>query len=304
MTVSMVKNKLISSSIVIPNYNGLDLLSRNLKYLLKATNNNKNRISEVIVVDDASTDESVRFIKENFAGFKIIRHKVNRGFSSTVNTGARTARSDLIVLLNNDVKPEQDFLESIYIHFNDDKLFALSLHEKGYGWAKGVFEKGFINHKPGKEGTTTTDTFWVSGGSGVFRRSYWLKLKGLDVDLFKFYWEDVDLCYRAQKRGWKLLWDPKAKVEHKHESTTSKVFSKKKMSLMQEVNQLTFIWKNLTSPILIRKHILGLLGRLTGHPGYIRVIIHCIFKFRKIIKARKKEIKESKVSDEAIFAKF
>ena len=65
-----------------------------------------------------------------------------------------------------------------------------------------------------------------------------------------------------------------------------------------------FIWKNLTSPILFRKHITGLLKRTGRHPGYLRIVFMALPKLRGIRKARNKEKKESKVSDEAIFSKF
>ena len=73
---------------------------------------------------------------------------------------------------------------------------------------------------------------------------------------------------------------------------------------MRERNQLLFIWKNITSKNLIRKHYAGLLKRLLRHPGYIRVIIMALGRLGVVHKARQKEIKESKVSDEAIFGRF
>jgi len=291
-------------SIVIPNYNGVDLIRENLASVVKAVRNRKNRICEVIVVDDASTDGSVSLLEDKYSQVKIIKHRINRGFSSSVNTGARSARGTILCLLNNDVSPSRDFLVYVLPHFRDQSVFGVSLHERGYGWAKASFAGGYIVHEPGVESRKTMDTFWVSGGSGVYRRDYWMKLRGMDEKLFKFYWEDVDLSYRAAKRGMKLFWEPKARVVHEHESTTSRRFSKRKMRRMQERNQLIFIWKNLTSPILFRKHIFGLLKRMSRHPGYLLIFLSAIRKLRLILKARKKEVKEGKVSDEALFSRF
>ena len=148
------------------------------------------------------------------------------------------------------------------------------------------------------------DTFWVSGGSGIFRRDYWMTLGGMDEKLFSpFYWEDLDLGYRALKRGYRLLWDPDSRVLHEHESTIG-LLPKKYVDRIRERNQLIFIWKNITSPILIRKHIVGLLKRVLRHPGYIKIVIMALIKIRLILGARKKEKKACKVSDEAIFARF
>jgi len=291
-------------SLIIPNFNGSDLLQKNLPYVLSAVKNEKNNISEVIVVDDASKDDSVKIIKDNFPQVKLIKHKINRGFASSVNTGVRSSKGNLVVLMNTDVKPSKDFLKSVFKHFEKDDVFGVSLHEEGYGWTKPRIENGFIVYKSGRVGKKAKDTFWVSGGSGVFRRDIWIKLGGFDEKLFKFYWEDVDICYRAAKRGLRLIWEPGAKVIHNHESTTGKVFSKKKLARMQEVNQLVFIWKNLTSPNLFRKHIAGLMKRIVRHPGYFKIAFIALLKIGVILKARKKEKKQCKVSDEAIFARF
>lgn len=300
----MQNNQELRVSVVIPNFNGEELLKKNLPSVLKAKDNPLNEIIEVIVVDDGSVDESVFLIKNNFPEVKLIKHKINRGFSASVNTGVRTAKGDLVVLMNTDVIPSQDFLVAVFSHFKDEKVFAVSLHEKGYAWARGIFKDGYIEIAPGEETIQAHLSFWVSGGSGVFRRSYWMKLGGMDEMLLSpFYWEDVDLCYRAMKRGWSLLWEPNAKVVHEHEATTSKIPQDYKRRI-QERNQLILVWKNLTSTRLFRKHILGLVKRISRHPGYLRIVIMALMKIRGVIKARAREIKEGEISDEAIFAKF
>lgn len=294
----------MDASIIIPNYNGKGLLEKNFLSVWKAFKKRKNKIRELIVVDNGSKDESVSYLKNNYPQVKIIRHKINRGFSAAINTGARMAKAPLLVLINNDVKPSENFLESISSSFNDKNVFAVSFHERGYGPAKGKFEEGFIVHEPGKECDELCKTFWVNGGSGAFRRDYWLELGGMDEKLFSpFYWEDIDLSYRAAKRGWTLFWDPKANVIHEHEATAVK-FPKKYRQRIQERNQLIFIWKNLTSPILFRKHLVGLFKRISKHPNYSIIVLMAILKLPMIVKGRRREKKESKVSDEAIFAKF
>jgi len=297
-------NTSLKASVIIPNYNGRGLLEKYLPSVVLAFHNTKNSVKELIVVDDASLDDSVDFIKRNFPEVRIIKHKKNRGFSASVNTGARSAKGDLVVLLNTDVVVNENFLVKALLHFYDQSIFAVSLHEKGYGYAKGYFEGGFIVHKPGKVDKKVHETFWVSGGSGVFRRDLWMKLGGMDEKLFKFYWEDVDLAYRALKRGYSLLWEPDAGVIHEHESVTSLRFSKRQLQQMQEINQLLFIWKNLTSANLFRKHIVGLVKRFTQHPGYIVIVLSALRKIRDVVKARRKEKKESRISDEAILSKL
>ncbi|HEX6977569.1 MAG TPA: glycosyltransferase family 2 protein [Patescibacteria group bacterium] len=298
-------NKNITVSVVIPNWNGIELLRKNAPSLVAAKNNKKNHILEIIVIDDASTDESVSFLKKSYEDqIRIVVHKENRGFASAVNTGVRSAKGELICLLNSDVIPSKDFLENVIGHFDDEKVFAVSLHEKGYGPAGGSFKDGFIEHSGRPEASVATESFWASGGSAVMRRSVWMELKGFDEALLSpFYWEDVDLGYRAHKRGYRILWEPNAVVVHEHESTVGKL-PKDYVSGIRERNQLLFIWKNLTSRRLFRKHIKGLLNRIIKHPGYIRIFIMALKKLKLVGKLRAREKKEAKISDEAIFAMF
>lgn len=294
-----------TASIIIPNWNGRDLLEKNLPYILGAKSNLKNKILEIIVVDDKSTDDSVTFLQKNFANrIKLIKHTKNRGFSSAVNTGVRSAKGELIVLLNSDVKPEKNFLESVYPLFKDSDVFAVSMREPGYSYARGHFKDGYIVHSPARDSKKVEETFWVSGGSGVYRRNIWIALGGMDEKVLSpLYWEDVDLGYRALKRGYKLLWNPNSVVHHTHESTVKKL-SKKYVQRIQERNHLLFIWKNLTSKNLFRKHLVGLLQRVMKGPGYIVIIFMALGRFSAVAKARAKEKKESKISDEAVLAKF
>lgn len=294
----------MKTSIIIPNFNGEALLEKNMPVFLKAKGFAQNNIEEIILVDDGSSDNSARFIKKNYPGIKLIRHTKNRGFSASVNTGARMAGGDLIVLLNTDVLPNEDFLVSILPHFEDESVFAVSMHEKNYTWARGRFKDGYIQIESGEETDKSHISFWVSGGSGVFRKSMWKKLGGMDEKLLSpFYWEDIDICYRAAKRGWKILWDPDSRVEHKHESTIGKL-PKKYVERIRERNQLLFTWKNLQSPGLLRKHLLGVFARLVKHPGYVKVLLMTLPRLRQMLKLRAKEKKESKVSDEIIFSRF
>lgn len=292
-----------SVSVVIPNFNGEALLVKNLPHVFAAMDNSKNLIGEIIIVDDASKDGSVSLIKTRFPNVRLIKHKINRGFPAAVNTGVRMAKGELVALLNTDVVPSDDFLENVIPHFENSKAFGVSLNEGIYGWAKGKFRDGFVVHEPeSSEGSHIT--FWVNGGSGVFRRDLWISLGGMDESLFSpFYWEDIDICYRAAKRGYILFWEPKAKVVHEHEGTIGNL-SKSGVAAVQERNQLLFIWKNLISPSLFRRHLTGLVRRILRHPGYIKVVLSALPKIKDVLRARRKENKEARISDEAIFARF
>lgn len=291
-------------SIIIPTFNGLDLLKQNLPAVLKAQENKLNEIREIIIIDDGSTDGTDLFLRENYPLVKLLKHKKNRGFSSSINTGVRFSKGSVIILLNNDVIPDYDFLESILPLFENPEVFGVSLHEKGFGWAKGKFADGFIIHEGAKEDNLVHETFWINGGSGVFKRKYFIKLGGMDEKLFSpFYWEDLDISYRAMKRGYKLYWHPRGNVVHQHESTVKKL-NRNFVNRIQERNHLLFIWKNLTSSALFQKHIIGLTKRILNNPGYLVVVLMALTKIKGVLSARQKEKREGFLSDEAIFAKF
>lgn len=297
-----------SVTIVIPNWNGRRLLEKHLPSVFGAKGYKKNNIKEIIVVDDFSKDGSQMFLQglHEQKRIKLIKHTENRGFSASVNTGVRMARSSLVCLLNTDVDVSENFLESTLKLFEDKKLFGVSLNEQEFGPSKGKFENGYIAHEGLPPQNEVSSTFWISGGSGVFKRSIWKELKGMDEQIFTpFYWEDVDLSYRALKRGYKLLWDPTALVDHQHESVINiNNFKKRQLMLIKERNILLFNWKNLTSKKLFAKHKRAMLKRAITHPGYFIVIYMALKKYKYIKNIRKKEVKTSKVSDEAIFASF
>lgn len=285
-------------SVVIPNYNGEELLLKNLPQLFKELNKyTKGRI-EVIVVDDGSEDNSVNVIKK-FPKVKLLINSKNVGFSQTVDKGVEEARGELILLLNTDVLPQKDFLEPLLTHFNDPKVFAVGCMDKSVekngeivlrGRGMGSWKRGFLVHSRGE--INSSDTLWVSGGSGMFRKFIWEKLGGLNTLYNPFYWEDIDLSYRAQKSGYKVIFENKSVVLHEHEKgVIKKKFSPFKVKSIVYRNQFIFVWTNLTDFNLLIKHFLWL-------PYYfIKTILsldfafsigflNALFRFTKILKTR------------------
>lgn len=295
----------IKISIVIPNWNGASLLQKNLPQVVKAKGYSRNRIIEIIVVDDASSDNSLKILKKYFyKDVIVIKHKTNRRFAAAVNTGVKYAKGTHICLLNTDVVPHTSFLEHTIKYLENPGVFGVTLHEIGYGPAEGSFN-GFLQHRSGSESGGARETLWISGGSGVFSKKLYTSLKGFDQDLYApFYWEDVDLGYRAHKRGYKLIWEPKAFVEHKHESINSSNFSAQYLSKIKERNELLFNWRNITSKNMYKAHRMALVKRILKHPGYLKIFIMALAKWRLVLAKRNKERLEAIVSDEAIMAKF
>lgn len=233
-------------SIIVPNRNGVPLLQKNLPFVLAAAQG-----AEVIVVDDASTDDSPLMLKEIFPSVKVIRKSHHDGFASTVNVGVRDAVGEIVILLNTDVRPQKDFLEPLLAHFKDPSVFAVGCMEKSIedgktilrGRGVATWQKGFFVHQRGEVNQTTTA--WVAGGSGAFRKSIWEKLGGMDAIYDPFYWEDIDLSYRAIKAGYNIVFEPKAVVVHEHETgVIQNEYSQKQVKMIAYRNQFLFVWKN------------------------------------------------------------
>ena len=247
-------------SVVIPNYNGKLLLERNLEKVINQSNN-----AQIIVVDDASTDESVQYVKKNFPKVTLIVKRKNSGFSSTVNLGVKNAEGDLVVLLNSDVYPKKNYIDHLMPYFKDPSVFAVGmLHQniegnktvlRGRGLAE--FKKGFLVHRRGD--VDKNDTFWVNAGAGIFRKTIWNTLGGLREIYDPFYWEDIDLSWRAKKQGYKIYFEPKGKIVHiQSEGAIRSKYSPSQIKTIAYRNQFIFVWSNLRQPRYLIKHLLWL----------------------------------------------
>lgn len=247
-------------SVVIPNFNGAKILTKNLPEVLKIFPK-----SEILIVDDASTDDSVDLVQNKFKKIKLIKNKKNLGFSRSVNRGVDESSSKYVVLLNSDVSPKKIDLKILMKHFSNPSTFAVGFLDISYEEGKRVkrgrggaaFKKGFLSHFALKP--EAAETFWVSGGSGIFDREKFLELSGFDPVYAPFYWEDIDLSYRASKKGYKVYFEPGAQVDHFHEEgaikkTNSESFIKK----VSYKNQFLFVWKNICDPYLILLHLIWL----------------------------------------------
>lgn len=236
----------IKISIVIPNYNGRQLLEKNLPKVIVACQN-----CEIIVVDDASTDDSVDFIKKFYPQIKLVAHQKNQRFAAACNSGVKAGQGETIVLLNTDVDPEINFLKPLISHFDDLRVFAVGCQEKDIqdgkiilsGRAEARFERGFLVHWRAND-QNQPETFWAAAGSMAVSREKYLKLGGMDTLFRPAYYEDIDLSWRAKEMGWKVLFEPKSVVNHHHETTNISVFSRQQMKIYAYKNQFLFIWKN------------------------------------------------------------
>ncbi len=271
----MAQQQRPSVSVVIPSFSARQLLEKNIPAVFACLDNG----DEIVLVEDAGTDDTVAWLQNQYhlqsvatpvlsaveaslAGemseckllqaevkkqvtLTVIQNQRNLRFGAAANRGVALARHNLIFLLNNDVTPAKDVLEHLVPHFADKKVFAVGCLEQDGSQQSGKnrlwFERGRFFHSRAAD-MNSGETAWVSGGSGLFDKQKWCALGGFAKAYYPAYWEDIDLSYRARQKGWKVLFEAKAQVEHGHETTHDDVFGQQKMVTMSWQHGEYFTW--------------------------------------------------------------
>ena len=250
-------------SIIIPNWNGAKFLPDCLRSLRRQTFDD----FETIVVDNGSEDESLEIVRKEFPEVRVLPLDRNYGFAAACNRGAEEARGDVLVLLNNDTEADPEWLEEIER--------TLQEHPEAGAIASKIllFDKRNVIHSTGdmmgRDGIPINRGVWeedkgqydlyqqvfsACGAAAAYRREMWEELGGFDEDLF-MYLEDVDLAWRAQLRGWKTVFAPRAKVYHRLSATGGGPVA----SFYTGRNTILVIVKDMPGKLIRRhwRHILG-----------------------------------------------
>lgn len=239
-----------SISVVIPNYNGKDLLEANLPSVfaaLKFAGVNY----EVIVIDDASVDSSITFVQRHYPKIKLLVNEINIGFSPTINKGIFSAQHELILALNSDVQLAEHYFIDQLKYFNSPDTFGVmgkivGLNGEGIQDGakypqtsfKGI--KTTYNYLPSAETPEIwLPSFFLSGANALMDRKKLWQLGGFDEIYAPFYYEDVDLGIRAWRAGWKCYFESNAICMHETSSTISKLKSEK-VKIIIERNRIIF----------------------------------------------------------------
>jgi GT2 family glycosyltransferase/glycosyltransferase involved in cell wall biosynthesis len=243
-----------AASVVIPNWNGRDLLEQYLPSVEAALAGHPD--NEIIVVDNGSSDGSADFVRRAFPQARVLALDRNYGFGGGSNAGFRAAKNDVVVLLNSDMRVALDFLAPLLEGFGDDRVFAVSCQiffrdpnkpREETGLTEGWWQDGGlkVGHRIDAALSDVFPCFYGGGGSCAFDRRKFLELGGFDDLLAPFYLEDTDLGYMAWKRGWKVLYQPRSIVYHEHRGTIGKRFSEAQIQAVLKKNYLLFCWKNI-----------------------------------------------------------
>ena len=297
-------------SIVVTNYNGKCLLEKCIPAILEAVAHADCR-SEIILVDDCSSDDSVSFIMGTYPEVRTILPPHNLGFQEASNFGVKNAKGEIVVLLNNDIIPEPTCISRLLRHFQDKRVFAVSA--KLFLWDKTTYLAGkrIAYVKKGhfiiedRDTKKLSFTLFATGGAAAFRKDMYLELGGFDSIYYPLYWEDIDLCYRAWKRGWQVLYSPEAIMYHKHKATITQLLGHKELQVITARNSYIFFWKNILDVDLFLSHVvfatpMAVRSLIQLNPRFVLALGAATLKLFPIIRKRKAEKKQTRLKDREI----
>ncbi|MEJ5198545.1 MAG: glycosyltransferase family 2 protein [Anaerolineae bacterium] len=255
----------MNASIIIPNYNGRRFLPTCLDAVARQTYDRGK--TEIILVDDASTDDSVPFVRQHYPEVLIVQMPRNSGLAAACNAGARSARGDLLVMLNNDTEAEPDWLaalvESALAHPQAAAIASKMLLFDRRDTLHNAGDVMGVDGIPRNRGVWERDTgqydadlevFGGCGGGVAYRRTAWEQAGGFDERLF-MYLEDVDLAWRLQLLGWRAVFAPRARLYHHLSATGGGTLA----SFYVGRNTLWVIAKDMPGP-LIRRHLAAIVA--------------------------------------------
>lgn len=311
----------LKTAVVILNWNGEKLLEQFLPSIV----NFSSKEIDIYVADNASTDRSILFVKENFPSVKIIVNKENGGYAKGYNDALQHIKADIYCLINSDVEVSKNWLPPVLDIFENEENTAiiqpkiLDFKNKtkfeyagaaggfidffGYPYCRGrVFNSVETDHN---QYDITSEIFWASGACFFIRSTVFHQLHGFDEDYFA-HQEEIDLCWRAQNEGYTIKYVGNSTVYHVggatlQESNPRKTFLNFRNSLLTILKNVPS--KNLFLVILTRLILDGVAGlkfTLELRPIHTWSIIKAHVSFYKnlikFVKKRKQIQKKSNYS--------
>ena len=256
----------INTAIIILNWNGIDLLKKFLPTLIAKSKN-----ANIYIADNASTDNSIKFLEDNYTSIKILQNKTNCGFAGGYNHALSNLHEEFFILINSDIEVTDNWISPIIELLKKDKFISacqpkiLDYNNKekfeyagasggfidflGYPFCRGrIFnhiENDFNQYEDIKE------VFWASGACLFIRSKHFNEVNGFDNDFFA-HQEEIDLCWRLKNLGYKVMVNPESIVYHVGGGTLNS--SSPFKTYLNFRNNLFMLFKNL--------HILSLFSVL------------------------------------------
>lgn len=298
------------TAIVILNYNGLEHLQKHLPGVIRHS-----APARVVVIDNASTDQSVPWLKTHHPDVELIVNDKNYGFAGGYNRGLEKVKADVFVLLNSDIEVTENWLDAPLHHLVSDetiaacqpKIMALLnpshfehagasggyVDRYGFPFCRGrIFD--FAEEDTGQY-NDTSEVFWASGACMFIKAQAFFKAGGFDDDFFA-HMEEIDLCWRLKRLGYKIFVVPVSVVYHLGGGTLQ--YQSTFKTRLNFRNNLYMMQKNLHNHIFVtllwRLFLDGIAGwkfLLSGNARHTWAILQAHFDFYKHLPANRKKRK-------------
>ena len=278
----------MSVAVVILNWNGKDFLKQFLPSVIKHSTD-----ATIYVADNASTDDSIEFLKSDFPALTLIEISKNLGFAGGYNKALKNLKEDYFVLLNSDVEVTNNWISPIIELMNSDRSIAAcqpkirSFHQRNkfeYAGAAGGFIDSYgypfcrgrlfdsLEEDNGQY-DDVAEVFWATGACLFVRRDAYEEMEGLDEDFFA-HMEEIDFCWRLKRSGCKIMVEPRSVVYHVGGGTLPK--SNPQKTFLNFRNGLVLMLKNLPQK--------GLYAKL-----FARMVLDGIAAFKFLISGQPKD---------------
>ena len=251
-------------AVVILNWNGVKLLEQFLPSVVQYSSE-----ATVYVADNASTDDSISFVKANFTTVQIIKNDYNFGFAQGYNEALKNVNADIFALINSDIEVTENWLQPIIETFKNEAQTAIIqpkildykrkeyfeysgagggfIDKYGYPFCRGrIFE---TLEKDNGQYNDSCEIFWASGACFFIRSSVYKELNGFDSDFFA-HQEEIDLCWRAFNNNHIIKYNGDSTVYHVGGATLNEGNPKK--TFLNFRNSLLMLVKNLPKESLVK----------------------------------------------------
>ena len=301
---------MIKVAVVILNWNGQKFLEKFLPEVVK----HSATFASVFVADNASTDDSVFFLKKNFPEVKVIENSENGGFAKGYNDALSQIEAEYYVLLNSDIEVSKNWIQPVIELLDSDQMIAACqpkicsfqepskyeyagasggyIDKLGYPFCRGRLFQSIEEDKGQYD--DITEIFWATGACMFVRAKVFHDLGGLDSDFFA-HMEEIDFCWRAKNSSYKIMVCPKSVVYHVGGGTLPKSSSRK--TYLNFRNDLILLYKNLPSNrlfyVFIIRFILDYIAAFKflvegGLMDFIAVIRAHLSFYKSILKNKEK----------------
>jgi len=320
-------------SIIIPNWNGKKYLRDCIASLKAQSHSNL----EIIVVDNASADDSVEYLRNSYPDIKVIEHSQNLGFGAANNAGIRAACGEYLMMLNNDTRLEPECIEELVKSIDKDNKFGACASKILLEYEDNLLDVGGIavcvdglsigrgRLESGDKFNEEEEVFFASDCACLYKKEMLEDIKltneVYDEDFFA-YADETDMGWRAQLAGWKCIYNPRAIVHHLHSASSGHYSSFK--AFLVERNRIWVAVKGLPVPFLIwgafytiSRYFYQALGALTGKGAagrftkeadkfelikiLIKANISAFLGLPKMLKKRREIMRKKRVSNRELY---